>query len=75
MVKDIKMYEVDSSNIDAIGWDEKTGTLEIKFHSGATYQYFPILKEIWDQFLNSASKGSYFIKQIRNTPGINATKL
>lgn len=34
---------VSSSNIRSIGYDSKSNTLEIEFHSGGVYQYFGVL--------------------------------
>ena len=39
----MKREHVESSNIESIGYDVKTQTLEIEFLNGAIYQYFDVL--------------------------------
>jgi len=60
-----------SSNIAETGYDDATMTLEIKFHSGGIYQYWPVTLHAWEHFSNAKSKGSYFFKNIRGAKGIN----
>jgi hypothetical protein len=64
-----------SSNIAEIGYDYDNKTLEIKFHSGGIYQYWPISPSGWDSFLKAESKGSFFTQHIKNNKGVNYRKL
>lgn len=57
---------VHSSNIRAIGYDEKEEVLEIEFNKGGVYQYENFPKEIFEMFLNAGSKGKFFHKFIRS---------
>ena len=54
-----------SSNIEKIGYDEATQTLEITFRSGGTYQYLPVTRQLWDQFINAGSPGKFFHREIK----------
>ena len=57
---------VSSSNIASIGFDPGSQTLEVEFLSGTIYQYFGVPDYVYDSFLNSGSKGSFFNHEIRN---------
>jgi hypothetical protein len=60
------MKEVDSSNIAAIGYDEQTQTLKIRFKAGGEYHYYDVPKEEHEALLLAKSMGSHFGKNIRN---------
>ncbi|WKS98497.1 KTSC domain-containing protein [Gallibacterium salpingitidis] len=56
---------VRSSNISSIAYDENQHILEIKFRSGAIYQYLGVPPERYKGLLAAYSKGGYvadFIK-------------
>ena len=50
---------VESSMIQAVGYDEGTETLLVIFNSGKTYQYSEVPKETYAELLAADSKGSY----------------
>jgi hypothetical protein len=56
---------VDSSNINSIGYDEESSTLEIEFHSGAIYQYFDVSFPVYDGLMEADSKGQYLSQHIK----------
>lgn len=60
------MKEVKSSNIAAVGYDEHTQVLTIKFKSGGTFKYAGVPKSAHDAFVGADSLGKYFHKHIRN---------
>jgi len=64
-----------SSNIAEIGYDHGVMTLEIKFHSGGIYKYWPITQEGFEGLLKAPSKGKYFFEKIRGNPKINFQKV
>jgi hypothetical protein len=49
-----------SSNIKAVGHDEKTSILEVEFNSGSVYQYTGVPKEVYTALVSAASVGKYF---------------
>ncbi|WP_395094270.1 KTSC domain-containing protein [Armatimonas sp.] len=51
--------KVDSSMLDAVGYDEKTQELEAVFTSGKVYRYSGVPKEVYEELLASDSKGSF----------------
>jgi hypothetical protein len=57
---------VDSSNLVSVGYDEDTSILEIEFNSGI-YQYFEVPEHIFEELINSDSKGSYVHRSIKGT--------
>jgi hypothetical protein len=56
---------VTSSNIDSIGYDPDSQTLEIEFKNGSTYQYFDIPELIHTELINSDSIGGYLATNIK----------
>jgi hypothetical protein len=57
--------KVTSSNISDISYDEKSRTMSITFHDGATYNYFDVPIGVYDRLLTAGSKGSYFAQYIK----------
>jgi len=57
---------VSSSNIRSIGYDSKSKTLEIEFHSGGIYQYFNVPKSVHTGLISASSHGSYFHRHIKD---------
>lgn len=61
----MKMQAVDSSNIDAVGYDAETETLHVKFRSGDIWEYDRVPEREYDRFMAAPSLGKYFNKDIR----------
>lgn len=57
---------VSSSNIDSIGYDADSATLEIAFLSGGLYQYYDVPEYVYDELMSAGSHGSYFAAKIKN---------
>lgn len=60
------MISVNSSAIDAIGYDSKTQQMKIKFKDSGTYTFCGVPQSIFDNFLDANSKGQYYHKYIRD---------
>ena len=75
MKQEIKRVIVNSTNIQEIGYDETTRTMEIKFKHGGIYQYHPVTLQGYNSFLRSKSKGEFFHKNIKNNKVINSKKI
>lgn len=54
---EIKMIEVKSSNVKAIGW--KKDILRIQFNNDSMYEYYKVPKEIYDNLVKAQSYGSF----------------
>ena len=55
---------VNSSRLRAVGYDEKTLTLEIEFSNGQVYQYPKVYPEVYRRFMNAPNPGSFFEDKI-----------
>lgn len=68
----IAMDEVESSQIHAIGYDDKTGTLAIQFKGkngpGSVYHYQNIGADFFAEFKAAESIGKFFGKNIKPFP-------
>ncbi|MEB3213696.1 MAG: KTSC domain-containing protein [Leptolyngbyaceae bacterium] len=56
---EMDMHFVESSMIQAFGYDKDSQTLVVIFNSGKTYQYFEVPAEVYEDLLEADSKGSY----------------
>ena len=55
----MELQFVESSMIQAFGYDEGNETLLVIFNSGKTYQYSEVPKETYEGLQEAGSKGSY----------------
>ena len=60
-----EMIFVDSSNIEAIGYDDNSQELHVQFLSGSCYVYYNVPREIFNNLMDAPSKGSYFNREIK----------
>lgn len=60
-----EMHYVDSSNVEAIGYDNDAQDLHVQFLSGGYYVYHDVPSEIFDEFLAAPSKGSFLNRVIK----------
>lgn len=62
-----EMQFVDSSNIEAIGYDPDNQELHVRFlKSGETYVYYSVEDWVFQEFLQADSKGKYLNVNIKN---------
>jgi hypothetical protein len=64
------MDSIESSQIDAIGYDAETQTLAIQFRGkgdapGSLYHYSNFTAEDWQAFRDAESIGSHFYKHVK----------
>lgn len=59
------MQQVDSSNIQAIGYDEADQTLYVEFIDSGTYAYSPVPASTHEELMAADSKGSYLNREIK----------
>ena len=62
----MQRQHVSSSDIDSIGYDTDSHTLEIEFLSGGIYQYLNVSESIFHGFISASSHGSYFHQHIKD---------
>jgi hypothetical protein len=65
----VEMYYVDSSNVEAIGYDQTAQEIHVRFLSGDTYVYHGVPQEIFDELMSAPSKGSYLNRVIKPNYG------
>lgn len=65
--------KVESSNIEEV--KHEGDTLTVKFKGGGEYDYSPVSKNDYNEFMSAESKGSFFHKHIKNNPGITTKKV
>ncbi len=61
----IEMHEVDSSNIESVGYQSSSEELHVRFRSGRTYAYTGVPENVFLELLSAPSKGSYFNRVIK----------
>jgi hypothetical protein len=61
----VDMIYVDSSNIEAIGYNSDAQELHIQFLSGATYVYYGVPEHIYEEIMDAPSRGSYLNRVIK----------
>ena len=62
-----EMHYVDSSNVEAIGYETNSQELHVRFlKSGETYVYYNVEDWVFHEFLQANSKGSYLNANIKN---------
>ena len=54
-----QLVPVESSMIQAVGYDPKTHILEVVFNSGQTYCYDDVPPEVHQELMTADSKGRY----------------
>jgi hypothetical protein len=65
VLNNMERIQVSSSNIQSVGYDSETATLEVEFHSGAIYQYFEVPENIYNELISASSVGQYFSTQLK----------
>ena len=59
-----KLTRVESSMIQAVGYDPTTNVLEVAFNSGRTYCYEGVPPEVYAGLMAADSKGRYMRAEI-----------
>lgn len=60
-----EMTPVDSTSIEAVGYDENAHELYVRFLGGRTYVYSGVSTYTHDAFLSAPSKGSYLNREVK----------
>ena len=61
-----EMMFVSSSNIESVGYDQSSMELHVRFSkSGETYVYYDVEEWVYQEFLQSDSKGKYLSVTIK----------
>lgn len=67
--KEIKMEmtRVESSNIEQVGYEEESETLQVEFKNGGMYQYFDVPQHVYEELRDADSVGRYLAYSIKGT--------
>lgn len=60
-----EMIYVDSSNVEAIGFDDDKRELHVQFLSSGCYIYHDVPREIFDELMDAPSKGSFLNREVK----------
>jgi hypothetical protein len=61
-----EMIYVDSSNVEAIGYDADAQELHVQFlSSGGYYVYHDVPRHVFDAFMSAPSKGSFLNREVK----------
>lgn len=74
MIEGIERTPVSSSNVESIGYDEQTRTLEVAFLNGSVYQYDGVPHHIYEDMTYTVSFGHYLWAMIKRG-GYSYTKI
>lgn len=55
----------DSSQIKSVGYDSDTKVFEIVYKNNATYHYFDVAPELWQQAQSAPSIGKFYAQYIK----------
>ena len=58
--------DLESTSLSAATYQEQSASLELEFQRGAVYRYNGVPAQVYQEFLQSESKGRYFNQRIRN---------
>ena len=64
----MQFFNVRSSSIKAIGYDEALMVMDVVFTSDSVYRYTDIPKELFVSFLNASSIGRFYTSFIKGRP-------
>ena len=62
----VNLRSVSSSNIQGIGYDPETRTLEVQFHGGKHWRYFDVAPHAYQALMSADSVGKHFGTHIRS---------
>ena len=62
----MKMIQVRSSAIRAVGYDQSTRRMRITFEQGNSYDFCGVPIHVYDGLMRASSKGGYYNNHIRD---------
>ncbi len=61
----MQRQEVTSSNVESIGYDQSTGTMEVAFKNGSIYEYYAIPPNLHEELMSSPSIGTFLSTHVK----------
>lgn len=71
----MELLPIESSNILKAGYDPMTLKMLVQFRSGQVYEYDNVPQAVYNEFINSESKGVYLNRAIRNKYATKKTEI
>lgn len=65
---------VESSTVAEVGYDPRTATLEVAFHSGGVYRYLQVPESVFAGLVSATSVGRYLDAHVKKA-GYRYTKV
>jgi hypothetical protein len=62
----VDLVPVQSSNIEAVGYDPEQKTMSVRFKGGNIYHYHDVEKDTHEALVGAKSVGSHFHANIKN---------
>jgi hypothetical protein len=59
-------HPISSRNLQSVGYDPTSRTLEVEFKNNSIYQYTGVPTAIYQELMAASSHGTYFAQHIRN---------
>ena len=59
------MIYVDSTSLDQIGFDDGSREVHVVFKNGDHGVYSDVSQEVWEEFRNAASKGTFLNRELK----------
>jgi hypothetical protein len=56
---------VSSSTVSAVGYDEASNTLGVRFLNGTEYHYFGVPQDVFEGLRSATSVGQYFDQNVK----------
>jgi hypothetical protein len=64
--ENFKCNQIESTNINKIGFNDSNNTLRIEFKNCNIYDYLEVPNTIYESFLQAESKGNFFYKYVKS---------
>jgi hypothetical protein len=61
----MEYFSVSSSALSAVGYDDTSNTLGVRFVDGREYNYYGVPKEIFEGLRSAPSVGTYFDQYVK----------
>lgn len=61
----MQWHNVESSNLESIGFDNDNQTLGVRFKNRTEYHYFDVPGSVFQEFLDARSKVQFFERRVK----------
>jgi hypothetical protein len=61
----MQWHDVESSNLESVGFDSDAQILGVRFKNRTTYHYFDVPEPVFQEFLDAPSKGQFLERRVK----------